>query len=598
MQQVENQGYQDATRSVDERVQNLLSQMTLAEKIGQMTQVEKNSIKSEEVTEYFIGSVLSGGGGNPEPNNVHEWRKMVQAYMVASLKTRLGIPMIYGVDAVHGHSNVVGAVIFPHNVGLGAAHDADLIERIAQVTASEVLATNVHWDFAPAVSVPQDARWGRTYEGYSENTDLVSELGAAYVRGLQTKDEHDEWVLASVKHFAGDGGTTWDSRREMPYSSSTNWQAASPNWRIDQGDTRIDEATLRRIHLEPYKHTIDAGAENIMVSFSSWNGLKMHAHEYLLTEVLKGEWGFKGFLISDWMAVDQISEDYYLSVVTSVNAGMDMIMVPYDHKKFITTLTEAVEKGDVSHERIDDAVARILHAKFNLGMFEQPYTNESHVEAFGGDAHRALASEAVQKSLVLLKNDATLPVSKSANVALVGVAADNIGLACGGWTIDWQGKPGPITPGSTLHDGLQAQLDEGVIYSKDGDLGEKADVAIVVIAEPPYAEGEGDREDLTISAEDQALIRKTRANCDKLVLVIYSGRPLVLTPILDQCDAIVAAWLPGSEASAIADVLVGDVPISGKTAYTWYRSMDQFPLSHLQASGEDPLYPFGHGLSY
>ncbi|MCA9890310.1 MAG: beta-glucosidase, partial [Anaerolineae bacterium] len=237
MQQVENQGYQDATRSVDERVQNLLSQMTLAEKIGQMTQVEKNSIKPEEVTEYFIGSVLSGGGGNPEPNNVHEWRKMVQAYMAASLKTRLGIPMIYGVDAVHGHSNVVGAVIFPHNVGLGAAHDADLIKRIAQVTASEVLATNVHWDFAPAVSVPQDARWGRTYEGYSENTDLVSELGAAYVRGLQTKDEHDEWVLASVKHFAGDGGTTWDSRKEMPYSSSTNWQAASPNWRIDQGDT-------------------------------------------------------------------------------------------------------------------------------------------------------------------------------------------------------------------------------------------------------------------------------------------------------------------------------------------------------------------------
>ncbi|MCL4256267.1 MAG: beta-glucosidase, partial [Anaerolineae bacterium] len=251
------------TQAIDERIKSLLSQMTLAEKIGQMTQAEKNSIPPEDVGKYFIGSVLSGGGGTPEINNTQEWRKMVQAYMNASLKTRLAIPMIYGVDAVHGHGNLKNATVFPHNIGLGATRDADLIERIGRATAHEILATNIHWNFAPAVSVPQDIRWGRTYEGYSENTDLVAELGAAYVRGLQTPSETGEWVLASVKHFVGDGGTTWDSRKDMPYMVANNWQAASPNWRIDQGDTRVDEATLRRIHLAPYKNAIDAGAVNI-----------------------------------------------------------------------------------------------------------------------------------------------------------------------------------------------------------------------------------------------------------------------------------------------------------------------------------------------
>ncbi|MEL7436875.1 MAG: glycoside hydrolase family 3 N-terminal domain-containing protein, partial [Chloroflexota bacterium] len=286
------------------------------------------------------------------------------------LDTRLGIPIIYGSDAVHGHSNVKGAVIFPHNVGLGASRDADLVERVAHATAIELLATNVHWDFAPAVSVPQDIRWGRTYEGFSEDTSLVTELGVAYVHGLQRQTETGEWVLPSVKHFAADGGTEWDSRKEMPYHSSVNWQAASPNWRIDQGDARIDEQTMRDVHLAPYKEAIDAGTDNIMVSFSSWNGLKMHAHEYLLNTVLKGEWGFEGFLVSDWMAVNQITEDFYQAVVTSINAGMDMVMVPFDYKQFISTMTDAVNKGDITMERIDDAVSRILKAKFKLGVFE------------------------------------------------------------------------------------------------------------------------------------------------------------------------------------------------------------------------------------
>jgi beta-glucosidase len=559
--------------------------------------VEKNSIPPEDVASYYIGSVLSGGGGNPTPNDVQTWREMVQVYMAAALQTRLAIPLIYGVDAVHGHNNVVGATIFPHNVGLGATRDADLVERIGRATASEVLATNVHWNFAPAVSVPQDFRWGRTYEGFSEDTDLVGELGVAYVRGLQMRSEQGDWVLASVKHFAGDGGTEWDSRVDgRAASAGRNWQAANVTWRIDQGDTRIDEATLRRVHLAPYKQAVDAGAENIMVSFSSWNGVKMHAHEYLLTQVLKGEWGFEGFLVSDWMAVSQLADDYYQAVVMSINAGLDMVMVPYDYKAFIANLKLAVKKGDVALARIDDAVRRILRAKFRLGLFERCMTDETYLAEFGGAVHRALAREAVQKSLVLLKNDQdALPLREGETIAVAGQGADDIGLACGGWTITWQGEAGAITEGSTLLEGLRAWTN--IVYSADGEFSEPAGTAIVVVAEQPTAEGEGDREDLSISTADTALIERVRGQCERLILVVYSGRPLIITHVAEQCDAIIAAWLPGSEADGIADVLFGDVPFTGKLAFTWIKSMDQLPLRRLQASGDAPLWAFGHGLT-
>lgn len=590
--------YQDATRPITERVSDLLSQMTLAEKIGQMAQAEKNSIPPQDVTHYAIGSVLSGGGGNPAVNNVREWRKMVQAYIGASLHTRLGIPLIYGVDAVHGHNNVVNATIFPHNVGLGATRDAQLVGRIAQATAHEMLATNVHWNFAPAVSVPQDIRWGRSYEGYSENTALVAELGEAYVRGLMTQSAYGDWVLPSVKHFVGDGGTTWDSRKEMPYFPANNWQAASPNWRIDQGDTRIDEATLRRIHLAPYKNAIDAGALNVMVSFSSWNGLKMHAQTYLLTDVLKGEWGFKGFLVSDWMAVNHLSEDTYEAFVMGINAGLDMIMIPFDYKSFITDVTKAVETGDIALSRIDDAVSRILYAKFALGLFEKPLADEIYLQSFGGDAHRTLAREAVQKSAVLLKHTGdVLPLKGSQTVGVAGIGANDVGMACGGWTVIWQGSMGPITKGSTLLDGLKVHMGRSVEYNARGDFENPVDVAVVVVGEEPYAEGEGDRADLTLSAEDTALIAKVRTQCKHLILVVYSGRPVIITHVIDQCDVVVAAFLPGTEASALADVLVGGVPFTGKLSYTWYTSMAQLPLSHLTTSNEKPLFPYGHGLT-
>lgn len=590
--------YRDASVAIEDRIDNLLDQMTLAEKIGQMTQVEKDSISPDQVAEYTIGSVLSGGGGNPDPNNPQAWAAMVREFAQAALETRLAIPLIYGVDAVHGHNNVRGAVIFPHNIGLGAARDADLVERVARVTARELLATGVHWNFAPAVSVPQDIRWGRTFEGFSEQTDVVTELALAYIRGLRTPELDDKWVLPSVKHFVGDGGAGWGTTNRPDWLTSDNWQGPTDLYRIDQGDMQVDETTLRSLHLAPYVEAVKAGVLNIMVSFSSWNGVKMHEHRYLLTDVLKGEYGFEGFLVSDWMAINQLSDDYYTCVVSTINAGMDMVMVPYDFRAFITTLTDAVNKGDVSQARIDDAVRRILRAKFHLGLFERPLTDPAWLELVGSPEHRAIAREAVQKSLVLLKNDnAALPISTdSSSIFLAGEAAADIGLACGGWSIEWLGKPGAITEGSTLLDGLKARFSDSVTYQPDAQFSGRAEVGIVVIAELPYAEGMGDREDLTLKPEQLALVEKTRQYCDKLVLIIYSGRPLVITDVVDQCNAVIAAWLPGTEAHAIAEVLVGDVPFTGKLSFSYPRSMAQIPLSALQASDEPPLFPFGHGL--
>jgi beta-glucosidase len=583
--------------NITERVESLLAQMTLAEKIGQMTQVEKNSITPEDVTKYAIGSILSGGGGNPSENTPENWRDMVRSFAQAALESRLGIPMIYGVDAVHGHNNVVGATIFPHNNGLGATRDADLLERIGQATARELLATNVHWDFAPAVSTPQDVRWGRSYEGFSEQTEVVQQMALAYIRGLETKDAEGRWVLPSVKHFVGDGGTTWGSTVRAPWLEASNWQGPTDMFKIDQGDNRVDEETLRSLHLAPYIEAIKAGVLNIMVSFSSYQGTKMHAHRYLLTDVLKNEYGFEGFLVSDWMAIDQINESFYTSTVESINAGLDMIMVPFDFKRFIDTLTEAVNKGDVSQERIDDAVRRILRVKFLLGVFDEPLVEGVSIDEVGSDAHRQLAAEAVRKSLVLLKNDnAALPISsESRRVVVAGPAADDIGMACGGWSISWQGERGMTTQGCTLMDGIRSYAGN-VEYDKDGKFAERADVGIVVVSEEPYAEGLGDKSDLSLTEEQKTLITNVRQQSDKVILVIYSGRPLIITDVVDQCDAIVAAWLPGTEVHAAADVLFGNVPFTGKLSYNWPRSMAQVPLSALKASDEPPLYPFGHGL--
>jgi beta-glucosidase len=584
--------YRDTQAPIVHRVRDLLARMTLVEKIGQMTQVENRSITPAEVAQHTIGSVLSGGGGNPEPNTPENWAAMVQGYQQAVLKTRLGIPLLYGTDAVHGHSNVRGAVVFPHNIGLGASRDASLVKRVGRITATEALATGIHWAFAPAVSVPQDIRWGRTYEGFGEDADLVSRLGVAQLHGLQNSDgapdlSHPRTVLASVKHFVGDGGTTWGS-------NTTN------GWSIDQGVTEVDEATLRAVHLPPYVAALEAGARNIMVSLSSWAGLRMHAHHYLLTEVLKVELGFSGFLVSDWQAIDHIHDDYCTAVATSINAGVDMVMVPYDAHRFMTHLARAVENGDVPLARIDDAVRRILHVKFELGLFERPFGDEALLSLVGSVAHRSVAREAVRKSLVLLKNaGGTLPLSRDIpHILVAGRAADDVGLQCGGWTIAWQGQAGDITPGKTLLAGIQAAVSENsaVRYDPAGKFdnpGGTADVGIVVLSEAPYAEGEGDRADLTLPAADVALLARVRARCRKLVVVLLSGRPLIVSEHLPRWDAFVAAWLPGTEGDSVAQVLFGDYPFTGKLSYTWPRSMDQIP----RKQGDEPLFPLGHGLS-
>lgn len=573
----------------------LIQQMTLAEKIGQMTQVEKNSIPVEDVTTYFIGSVLSGGGGNPHPNTPKNWAAMVRAFQEAALKTRLAIPLIYGSDAVHGHNNMHGAVIFPHNVGLGATRDADLVRRIARITARELIATNTHFNFAPAVSVPQDIRWGRSFEGYSEDTSIVIELATAYMQGLQDEDPR---VLASIKHFVADGGTIWGTAKTYEWLQG-NWQAPGDSYSIDQGDAQIDEATLRQIHLPPYKAAIDLGAQNVMVSFSSWQGVKMHAHKYLITDVLKGEFGFQGFVISDWMAVSQIDPSYSTSVITSINAGMDMVMVPFDYKTFISTLTAAVENGDVPIERIDDAVRRILRVKAWLGMFENPFGREDLLPEVGSAEHRQVAREAVRKSLVLLKNENnTLPLSKDVPVLLAGQGAHDIGMLCGGWSIDWQGGRGMTTIGTSALDAVRKAGVE-VVVSPDGvfEAGDLAPVGLVFVGESPYAEGMGDSNNLHLSPEDIAVIDRMRAHCEKLVVVLISGRPLVITDVLPKADAFVAAWLPGSEADGLADVFFGDYPFTGKLSFSFPRSMEQVPLKALKQHPDEPLFPIGYGLT-
>ncbi len=599
---VETITYKDPLRPTDERVDDLLGRMSVEEKIGQMTLVEKNSINKEDITDLAIGGLLSGGGGYPSNNSPEGWLEMVTGFQEYALQSRLGIPLLYGVDAVHGHNNVVEAVIFPHNIGLGATRNPELVEQIGRSTAASVAATGVTWNFAPTVTVPQDIRWGRTYEGYSENTELVTELGAAYLRGLQGDDlAATDTVLATAKHYLGDGGTA--------FGSST--QEIIKPYLLDQGDTKVDEETLRMIHLPPYEAAVAAGARSIMASFSSWNGTKVHADQFLLTDLLKDELGFAGFIVSDWGAIDQIDPDYYQAVVSAINAGVDMNMVPYDYRLFVETLEEAVKNGDVSQERINDAVRRILTVKFELGLFENPYSDERQLVKVGSEENRDLAQEAVSQSLVLLKNEGeVLPIGEESTVIFVGgQAADDIGIQSGGWTIEWQGKDGDITPGTTILAAIEATVPENtaVYFDSTGSLDRiqsagggklEPDVCIGVVGERPYAEGVGDSADLALPANDLKTLENMEANCETLAVILLSGRPVIISDLIEGWDGLVAAWLPGTEGQGVVDVLFGHQPFRGKLPYTWPRSIDQLPFDfeHMGTGDESPLFPFGFGL--
>jgi beta-glucosidase len=572
--------------------------MTIEEKIGQMTQAEQNALVDVgDIEDLFLGSLLSGGSSDPKAgNSVEAWTDMYDSYQKRAMKTRLGIPLLFGIDAVHGHNNVLGAVIFPHNIGLGCTRNPALVESAARITAEEVRATGINWTFAPCVTVPRDERWGRTYEGFSESPQLVARLGEAAVRGFQQNDLNNPLgVLACAKHFVGDGGTTMGT--------------GNPNREkkrlLDQGDTRLTEAELRRIHLPGYLTAIKAGVGSIMVSYSSWNGVKASGSKRLLTEILKHELGFEGFLISDYRAIGQITEDFKKAIEISINAGMDMAMEPTDYRRFITFLRELVDEGRVPMTRIDDAVTRILRVKFAMGLRDKsrsPLADRSLHQTFGSARHRSVARACVRQSLVLLKNEKrTLPISKRIRrIHVAGKNADDLGNQCGGWTIDWQGKSGDITPGgTTILKAIQETVSPTttVTFAKDGSGAGGADIGVVVVGEMPYAEGRGDREDLALSPEDMNAIRNMKQTGIPVVVVLVSGRPMIISEALDRCDAFVAAWLPGTEGRGVTDILFGDYKPTGKLSFSWPRSMAQLPIN-LGDADYDPLFKYGFGLTF
>ncbi|MEU6283702.1 glycoside hydrolase family 3 N-terminal domain-containing protein [Streptomyces sp. NPDC047028] len=590
--------YLNAKLPVSERVKDLVSRMSLAEKAGQMTQAERGALTNPgDISGYDLGSLLSGGGSTPTPNTPAAWAKMIDGFQLRAQATRFQIPLIYGVDAVHGHNNLVGATIMPHNIGLGATRDPALAERTGAVTAAEVRATGIPWDFAPCLCVGRDERWGRSYESFGEDPALVESMETV-IQGLQGRAngsdlDRDDKVLATAKHFVGDGGTA--------YGSST-----TGTYTIDQGVTTVTRRQLEDIHLAPFRTAVERGIGTVMPSYSSLDitgdGLgpvKMHARGDMINGVLKDRMGFDGFVISDWNAIDQLPGDYAAHVRTAVDAGVDMMMVPYTYKDFTQTLTDEVKAGRITEKRIDDAVSRILTQKFRLGLFEHPYADTSGASRIGSPAHRAVARQAAAESQVLLKNDGgVLPLKKSEKVYVAGSNADDIGDQSGGWTVTWQGSSGAVTPGTTILEGMR-EAGGNVTYSKDASAPTGGyDVGVVVVGETPYAEGVGDvgnGHDLNLSAADRAAVDKVCAAMRCAVLVV-SGRPQLIGGQLGEIDALVASWLPGTEGEGVADVLYGKRPFTGRLPVTWPRSEAQLPINVGDAS-YDPQYPYGWGLT-
>jgi len=583
----------------DAEAKALLGTMTLEEKIGQMVQAEQDQVKEGDIAAYFLGSLLSGGNSDPKTNSLQDWTDLYDRVQSQTQKTRLKIPLLYGIDAVHGHNNVIGAVICPHHIGLGATRDAALVEEVERITAQEVRATGIHWVFAPCVAVSRDERWGRSYESFSEDPALVAEMARAAVRGFQGEDLTDPLrVLACAKHYVGDGGTVYGSGTVALETDKTK------HWPMDQGDTRLSEADLRRIHMAGYKTAIEEGVGSIMPSYSSWNGERMSGHKHLLTDVLKDEMGFEGFLISDYNAIDALPGNYREQIKASTNAGMDMFMVPSRWKELYGLLKDLAEKGEVPMSRIDDAVLRILRVKYAMGLMDpgrSALADRSLQKSFGSAEHRAVARRAVRQSMVLLKNDKkVLPLAKTAKrIHVAGSNADDIGNQCGGWTISWQGESGaPTTGGTTILAALRAAAGaDRVTYARDGLGAAGADVAVVVVGETPYAEYKGDRDDLSLSKDDRAALANAKKAGVPVVLVVVSGRPLILGDAVDMADAVVAAWLPGTEGQGVADVLFGDYKPTGKLPFSWPRSMDQIPINVGDAK-YDPLFAYGFGLTY
>ncbi|WP_131740658.1 glycoside hydrolase family 3 protein [Actinomadura roseirufa] len=593
--------YLDPRLPAAQRVRDLLGRMTLEEKAGQMAQAERSAADADpdRITSLGLGSLLSGGGSVPAANTPSGWADMVDGYQRRALATRLRIPLLYGVDSVHGHGNLAGATVFPHNLAMGATRDPALVREEQRITAAETRATGPQWVFAACVCVTRDVRWGRTYESYGEDPALVTAMETG-IEGFQGRGGHDladtRHVLATAKHFAGDGDTVFGTSTTGTYT-------------IDQGVTITDRARFERIDLAPYVTAVRKyRVGSVMPSFSSvdWteNGvgdpIRMSAHKELLTGVLKKRIGFRGFLISDWEAVHQLPGDYATQVRTAVNAGMDMFMEPFSAPAFVATLVAEVRAGRVAMSRVDDAVGRILTAKVELGLFEHPFTDRSRAGTIGSAAHRAVAREAVARSQVLLKNAGhALPLRGTEHIYVAGANADDIGNQAGGWTLTWQGASGPTIPGTTILEGIRRRAPH-VTYSADASApAGDSDTGIVVIGERPYAEGIGDvgnGHTLALADADRAVIAKVCGAVPTCVVLDVAGRPQIVTGELPRMDAFVMSWLPGSEGAGVADVLFGDRPFTGRLPVSWPRSEAQEPIN-IGDRHYDPLFPYGHGLT-
>jgi beta-glucosidase len=607
--------YQNAHAPIQRRVADLLGRMTLEEKVGQMTQAERANVGDTTlITQYGLGSLLSGGGSVPTPNTPQGWADMVDNFQKAALNTRLKIPLIYGVDSVHGHGNLYGATVFPHNIGLGATRDPGLVREVEHVTADETRASGPQWAFAPCICAARDDRWGRTYESFSEDPSLVIRMETAidgFQGGPGQLADRDR-VLATAKHYAGDGDTQYGT--------------GSGNYKIDQGIDITNRQDFWNTSLRQYVPAVrEHHVGSVMPSYSSvdWtedgvgNPIKMHANKELITDVLKNSMNFDGFVISDYNAIDQIPGDFNTQVRTAVNAGVDMFMQPANFREFIAALVGEVNANRVSMSRIDDAVSRILTKKFELGLFEHPMTDRTDIDQIGSPQHRAVARRAVQESQVLLKNDRhVLPLRGNRDVYVAGSNADNIGNQAGGWTLTWQGGSTTQIPGTTILGGIRQAARRGTVtFSADASAPiDRHATGIVVVGETPYAEGYGDVggpqwaydpgdnnvprpvKDMQLSAADKLAVDKVCAATKKCVVVVVSGRPLIIDPAqLNEIDGLVAAWLPGSEGEGVADTLFGNAPFTGRLPMTWPRTLDQEPINVGDAN-YDPLYPFGYGL--
>src|SRR4051794_18008429 len=608
--------YENPALPVSQRVDDLLSRMTLEEKVGQMTQTERYQVYNDDspITTYALGSILSGGGSTPSENTPAAWADMVDRFQRAALRTRLHIPLLYGIDSVHGDGNLLGATVFPHNIGLGATRNPRLVRAVEHITADETRATGPQWSFAPCICAARDDRWGRTYESFSEDPGLVIRMESA-IDGFQGRRgqlaDHDR-VLATAKHYAGDGDTKYGT--------------SSGDYKIDQGIAITNREDFWNTSLRQYVPAVqDHHVGSVMPSFSSvdWtedgvgNPIKMHANRELIQGTLKGQMGFSGFVISDWEGIHQIPGDWPTQVRTGVNAGIDMMMEPNSYQDFIATLTSEVKAKRVSMARVDDAVRRILTKKFELGLFEHPYTDRRNIDQVGSAAHHALARRAAAESQVLLKNDpGTLPISSKRVLYVAGSNANNIGNQAGGWTLTWQGGSKNVIPGTTILDGIRAHTTGTVVNSEDASAPIPSNATgIVVVGETPYSAGFGDVggprwayapadngvprpvKDMQLSSADRQAVDRVCAATTRCVIVIVSGRPLILDPAqLGRMDGVVEAWLPGSEGMGVADPLFGTTRYTGKLPVSWPRSLGQEPINVGDAN-YDPLFPYGFGLA-